>query len=108
MDNFDGLDKDQRQRLSALIHLDAGRLTSKQVAERLQVTQRQVWRLLQAYRAMGPQIAVHGNHGRQPANRVDEVTRNRVLTFATGKYRDFNDHQLTEFLNPSSSTRPRE
>jgi len=41
---------------------------------------------------------VHGNRGRPCKRKVKENTVKRILELARGKYKDFNDHHLTEKL----------
>ncbi|MXX48463.1 MAG: helix-turn-helix domain-containing protein [Chloroflexi bacterium] len=62
---------EKAQRL-VLESVDAGDLQTAQAAEVLGVSERQVWRLLAAYRARGAPALAHGNGGRRPHNVVPD------------------------------------
>src|SRR5215211_4685577 len=68
--------KDER-RIEVLIRVGAGLPTAASAAALLGVGERQVRRLLAAYRASGPRGVVHGNRGRPPAHTLgdESVTR---------------------------------
>jgi len=70
-----------------------------QAAKLLGVGERQVWRLLAAYRSEGVAGLVHGNRGRHPPQRTLEVVRERVVALATGRYDGANDSHFTELLH---------
>ncbi len=86
------------QRLHVLTLLESGKVTSKQAAEALGITRRQLGRLRAKLRAGGPTALVHGNRGRQPTNAVPGATRDQVLALAQGPYAGLNDTHLTEKL----------
>lgn len=70
-----------------------------QAAKLIGVGERQVWRLLAAYRSEGVAGLVHGNRGRHPPQRTLEVVRERVVALATGRYDGANDSHFTELLH---------
>ena len=80
----------QKLVLSALQHLDAGRVTVGDVAQRIGRSPRQVIRLHQAFKERGADAVVHGNANRRPANAIDEETAERAVHLATTKYEGFN------------------
>jgi hypothetical protein len=63
------------------------------------LSQRQIWRILAAYRKEGAAALAHGNRGRKPINATEDGTRLRVIELANLTYQDFNHQHLTEKLN---------
>jgi len=64
----------------------------------LGVSERQVWRLLAAYRKEGVAAVVHGNRGHTPKNATPQETRERVVRLAQGPYDGANCAHLAELL----------
>ena len=93
------LNKKEQKRLLVLNQVMAGQLTAEGAAELLGLSQRQVWRILAAYRKEGAVALVHGNRGRKPVNALEPGIRERVLELARAKYMGFNHQHLTEKLN---------
>src|SRR3712207_1455445 len=89
--------KDQ-ERAMALNRVLTGEWTQAEAALSLGLSERQVRRLVGAYRAEGPAALVHGNRDRTPAHALSGETRGRVLVLARGRYAGFNDMHLTEKL----------
>ena len=73
-------------------------LPTTQAAEVLGISERQVRRVLAAYRREGAASLVHGNRGRQPRNSVNEDIATAVVILASGKYAGFNHSHFTEVL----------
>ena len=73
-------------------------LPTTQAAEVLGISERQVRRVLAAYRREGAAALVHGNRGRQPRNTVTEDVAATVIILASEKYTGFNHSHLTEVL----------
>lgn len=88
----------EQKRLRMIVELDAGRVTGQEAAEVLGLSVRQVWRLLAAFRKEGAAGLMHGNRGREPANKIQRGTRERIQELARGRYRDYNDTHFTEEL----------
>lgn len=89
--------RDQK-RLFAISEVLGGRWTARQAAARLELSLRQLRRLLAAYRRDGPAGVVHGNRGRPSPRRMAPETREQVLSLARTTYSDYNDHHLTDVL----------
>lgn len=89
----------QWKRLDAVERIGGGRLTTREAAEVLGLSTRQVRRLRRAVEIRGPAGVVHGNRGRVPRNRVSEELRARIVEFRRKKYSGFNDQHFTEKLN---------
>jgi transposase len=88
----------EQKRAMALNRVLAGEWTPAEAATSLGLSERQVRRLVGAYRAEGPAALVHGNRDRKPAHALSASTRERVLALARGRYAGFNDVHLTEKL----------
>ena len=66
------LDARVQHRLYVLNHILTGGLTAEEAARVLDLSIRQVRRLLKRYRADGSAGLVHGNHDRTPAHRIPQ------------------------------------
>jgi len=86
-----------QHRAFVLEHVMNGGLTIEQAAAILTLSTRQVGRLL-ARSADGPASLAHGNRGRAPANRLDDVLRARLVELATTTYDGVNRAHLAELL----------
>lgn len=77
----------------------AGQLTATQAAEHVDISLRQLRRLLASYKAEGADALAHGNRGRKPAVAFSEETRASVLACAAlPEYAGCNDQHLSELL----------
>ena len=92
------LDAKAQQRLLVLTHVLAGELAIADAAAYLRLSVRQVERLADRLRTEGAAGLVHGNRGRQPANRVDEALRASIAELARTTYAGFNPVHLAESL----------
>jgi transposase len=101
------MDKDQevtltvreQKRLFVITEVLAGRWSAGQAAAKLDLSLRQMRRLLAAYRRDGPAGLVHGNRGRPSPRRIPPETREKVLNLTKNCCPDYNDHHLTEVLD---------
>ena len=87
------------KREKVLTALRSGAVTHKQAAELIGVSERQLRRLLAAYKEEGVTALVHSNQGREPIHKTEHELRDRIVELASGKYRGFNHSHLTEKLN---------
>src|SRR5512133_2043575 len=92
------LNEGEQRRLLVLNEVNRGRLSAWRAGELLGLSERQVRRILAAYREEGAAALVHGNRGRRPANALDEGLRGRVAQLARTKYAGFNQLHMTEML----------
>ncbi len=92
------LDARAQQRLLVLAHVLAGELAVIDAAAYLGLSTRQVKRLADRLRSEGAAGLVHGNRGRQPANRVDDAVRATIVDQALTTYAGFNPVHLAETL----------
>ncbi|HEX2988601.1 MAG TPA: ISNCY family transposase [Chloroflexota bacterium] len=92
------MNEGEHRRLLVLNEVNRGRLTAWRAGELLGLSERQVRRILAAYREEGAAALVHGNRGRRPSNALDEGLRQRVAQLARTKYAGFNQLHMTEML----------
>ena len=76
-----------------------GRLGGSQAAEVLNLSLRQLRRLLAAYRKEGAQALAHGNRRRKPQHALDEGVKEQVLALANSTYAGCNTQHFTELLD---------
>lgn len=99
------LNREEQKRLMVLNEIERKELGLGKAAMVLKLSERQVWRLLSAYRKEGAEGLVHGNRGRQPVNVLPLEVRERVVSLATTRYVGFNHSHLTEKLGEQEETR---
>jgi transposase len=87
-----------KKREFVLRELDAHRMTAIEVARSLGLSERQVRRLLAAYRQEGAAAVTHGNRGHTPINALAPGVRQTILDLAQTTYVGFNQTHFTEKL----------
>ena len=92
------LNQREQARLQVLNSVMEYQLPRAQAAELLGISERQVRRILAAYRRDGVAALVHGNRGRKPRNAVPEDVAAATVILASEKYAGFNHSHLTEVL----------
>jgi hypothetical protein len=100
MSVMEGLTLKQKEqaRLATMNRVLEKKLTLKDAALFLGLSERQAWRLLSAYRKEGARAFVHGNRGIRPPSATPQIIRDRVIELARGPYAGFNHTHLTEML----------
>ena len=88
----------EQKRLLVLNRMERGEMTAATAAGALEVSVRQVRRLIAAYRKEGASALAHGNRGRTARHATPEEVRARVLTVATTTYADTNHQHLRDLL----------
>ena len=86
------------QRVKVIENAAGGRLSVREAARLLQLSERQVQRLKQRYRPDSIAWVQHGNRGRSMPWAVSIPQKQLILSLARGKYQGFNDSHLTEKL----------
>jgi len=89
--------KDEK-RLEIIHRVFRSELTVGQAALVLGISERQCYRVKARVNKAGAKGVVHGNRGRPCKRKIKEKTVKRIIELAKGKYKDFNDHHLTEKL----------
>src|SRR4051812_23804219 len=85
-------------RLEALVTLEAGRITAAQAASLIGVSGRRVFRLLKAYRALGPAGLASRRRGRPSNRRHGDEIREAALAAIRERYADFGPTLAAEKL----------
>jgi transposase len=88
----------EKTRIEAVQATMDGRLSVAEAAHVLNLSERQLYRLLAAAREEGLTGLVHGNRGRTPWNKSDEALWARVLRLVQKRYMDVNDRHLCELF----------
>lgn len=86
------------KRLKIIQRVFRGELTMVQAALVMGLSERQCYRVKARVGKAGAKGVVHGNRGRPCKRKIKDKTVKRILELAQGKYKDFNDHHLTEKL----------
>jgi transposase len=86
------------QRVKVIENAAGGRLSVREAARLLQLSERQVQRLKQRYRPDSIAWVQHGNRGRSMPWAVSVPQQQLIVSLARGKYQGFNDSHLTEKL----------
>jgi hypothetical protein len=88
-----------RDRLTALKEVKKGRITQRQAAEELKITDRQVRRLLVAMRERGDKGILHGLRGRESNGRIEaEVHAGAIAILSQEVYCGFGPTLASEYL----------
>ena len=74
------------------------KITRKEAAFLLQVSERTVQRMRKAFLTMGPRGLAHGNRGRKPPNRISSEIRGYYIELYKRKYHMFNYSHAIEMM----------
>ena len=85
-------------RVEVLAQVDDGRLTVANAANMLDLTRRQVFRLLKRYRQDGASAIRHKARGKPPNNRIHHAKRDYALNLVKENYPDFGPTLAAEKL----------
>src|SRR5215471_2843071 len=88
----------EEKRLGVIQRVFRGELTVVEAALVLGVSERQCYRVKARVSKVGAKGVVHANRGRPCKRKIQEQTVKRIVELARGKYKDFNDHHLSEKL----------
>jgi len=93
----------EQRRVVVLNQLESGSLVTREAAELLGLSERQVRRLRRGYGKQGADALVHGNRGRPAHNAVSAEIAQRVVELGRTTYAGFNQQHLTEMLAEQES-----
>lgn len=68
------------------------------VAEKLNLSRRQIDRLIKIYKEKGKSGFVHGNRGRKPAKSIEKPISESIILLYHNKYQGFNFKHFQKFL----------
>lgn len=92
------LSERDRRRLAVVRRVAAGELSVKAAAEELDVSERQMFRIVAAYRERRLAGLAHGNRGRRPITRLPDEVRARVVELARTRYAGLSQQKLQQRL----------
>jgi transposase len=92
------LNPQEQKRVMVLNRILAGQLSVAEAAPLLNLSPRQVQRILAAYRKEGAAAVVHGNRGRKPKHRIGDEVRQQVIALAREPYEGCNQQHLRDLL----------
>src|SRR5438067_2438993 len=92
------LNTQEQQRVLVLNRILEGQVSTAEAAPLLKLSQRQLQRILAAYRKEGAAALVHSNRGRAPQHRIDDATRQRISILAQTTYAGANYQHLRDLL----------
>lgn len=92
------LSRKELQRPGLIKAACSGRITTRQAAQALHLSLRQVRRLKRRLEAEGPSGLTHRSRGRPSSRRLPRATQEAVQRWMTTRYVGFNDTHLTEKL----------
>jgi transposase len=85
-------------RIEVLAQVDDGRLGVQNGANMLDVTKRQMFRLLKRYRTDGAPAIRHRARGKSPNNKIHKAKRDYALALVNENYKDFGPTLAAEML----------
>ena len=77
------LNRKEQRRVGVLVEVEKGLITGRQAAGMMDVSLRQMRRLIAAYRKEGIAALAHGNHDRKPYNAIEDSLRQQVVSLAS-------------------------
>jgi transposase len=89
----------ENRRLMVLNDVERRAITGRQAAEMVELSLRQVRRLLAVYRKEGAAGLAHGNRGRKPRHALAAGLKCRVLELARSRYTGCNTQHMSELLD---------
>jgi len=92
------LNNKEQNRLIVLNRVERGMMTTREAAEILGLSLRQVKRMLGRYRREGAAALAHGNRGRKPRHTLDAGMKKRVVELFQTVYKGCNHQHFTELL----------
>ena len=88
-------EKEKYEVIKELVDHDGNK---KRAAKKLNISKRQVNRLIIKYKEKGKAGFVHGNRTRKPINALDKSISNDIILLYRNKYQDWNFQHFKEFL----------
>lgn len=92
------LEMNEKEKYEVIKKLVDANGNKTRAAIKLNLTRRQIDRLILKYKNEGKQAFVHGNRGKMPVNTVPEDVKQNIIDLYKNKYYDANFTHFTEFL----------
>jgi len=87
------------KRLKVMTMVEGKLMTRAEAAEKLKVSERQVYRIQKSYREKGEQGLVHGNRGHRSHRRISDEVRDKIKNLLADQYADYNTLHFQEILS---------
>lgn len=88
----------EKQRIEGIQAVMDERMGVKEAGRALDLSERQIYRILKRLREEGLEGLIHKNRGKKSPRRIKERVQKKILTLVRGKYKEINDRHLTEIL----------
>lgn len=86
------------KRLKVMTLIETGQLTRAEAAIKLEISERQLYRIQKSYREKGEQGLVHGNRGKGSHRRIREEVKEQIMKLLEEQYEDYNTLHFQEIL----------
>jgi transposase len=86
------------KRLKVLTLVETDQLTRAEAARKLEISERQLYRIQKSYREKGEQGLVHGNRGKVSHRLISEEVKERIMKLLEDQYEDYNTLHFQEIL----------
>jgi len=86
------------KRLKVLTLIETGQLTRAEAARKLEISERQLYRIQKTYREKGEQGLVHGNRGKGSHRRISGEIKEQIKMLLEDQYNDYNTLHFQEIL----------
>ena len=96
--------KDQLK-LEIVCKTSTGEIDRSEACKALQISERTLRRYLSGYRDKGISFLVHGNQGRSPINKTQNVFKKKIQELAEQRYFDFNVCHMQEKIKEETGVR---
>lgn len=93
------MSKKEARRVYVMEQVVEGKMTVRQGAECLGLSERQVKRLKKGMKEKGVAALAHGNRGRTPKHTISKDIRDVIVSLATGLYKDASAEHMSELLS---------
>lgn len=86
------------KRLKVLTLVETDQLGRAEAAKKLEISERQLYRIQKSYREKGEQGLIHGNRGKASHRRISEGIKEQIKALLEDKYEDYNTRHFQEIL----------
>ena len=98
MEGYIIMSRKELRRLRILEHVKTKVMTLADASKALDLSYRQAKRVWHSYKLSGAKGIIHGNRGREPANKTESVLGSQIVKKFQDRYSFCNDTHYTEFL----------
>ncbi|NLY56838.1 MAG: helix-turn-helix domain containing protein [Firmicutes bacterium] len=92
------MNEKESRRLPVMEQVLAGRLSTREAAQLLGLSQRHIKRLKTGLKKEGASFLAHKNRGRKPAHAISDQTKQTVIELVTTNYGNISYQQISKLL----------